>query len=210
MYMKEFEGLAASATTMTHLKRDLVQKVWELLLDEEFMEAYEHGLVISCADDVTRLIFPRFFTYSADYIEKFVTFFFPYIFLIFFSRVIISTIRKQGKFPSPRTLIEERYIQGLGTTADDQRRQHIRLDDDHRQENVELARKFIFEKGLGIKSKGVEGLLASKSYTPTRVCISFVIHTLLLLTNDLLERLLSPALQIQVQFFFFVRSRSTA
>ena len=40
--------------------------------------------------------------------------------------------------------------------ADDQRHQRICLDNDHRQENVELARKFIFEKGLGIKSKGVE------------------------------------------------------
>ena len=72
-YMKEFDGLAASPATLTHLKRELVQKVWELLLDEEFMEAYEHGLVVSCADGVTRQLYPRFFTYSADYIEKFVT-----------------------------------------------------------------------------------------------------------------------------------------
>ena len=73
-YMKAFNGLPASATTLTHLKRELVQKVWELLLDEEFMAAYEHGLVITCADGVTRQIYPRFFTYSADYIEKFVFF----------------------------------------------------------------------------------------------------------------------------------------
>jgi hypothetical protein len=70
-YMREFNGLAASANTITHLKRELVQKVWELLLDDEFMEAYEHGIVIICADGVTRRIFPRFFTYSADYPEKF-------------------------------------------------------------------------------------------------------------------------------------------
>ena len=57
-----------------HLKRELVQKVWELLLDEEFMDAYEHGLVITCADGVTRLFYPRFFTYSADYLEKLVFF----------------------------------------------------------------------------------------------------------------------------------------
>ena len=71
--MKEFEGLAASATTMTHLKRELVQKVWELLLDDEFMEAYENGIVIICADGIFRRIYPRFFTYLADYPEKFVT-----------------------------------------------------------------------------------------------------------------------------------------
>ena len=169
--MKEFDGLAASANTITHLKHELVQKVWELLLDEEFMEAYEHGLIISCADGVTRRIYPRFFTYSADYPEKFVVIISSYIFLNFISRVILSTIRNLGKCPSPRTLLEKQYIPGLGTTADDQRRQHIRLDNDHRQENVEQARKFIFEKGLGIKSKGVEGLLESKSYTPTRVRI---------------------------------------
>jgi hypothetical protein len=92
-------------------------------------------------------------------------------FLIFIYRVVLSTIRNLGKCPSPTTLIEKQYIPGLGTTANDQRHQHIRIDDDHRQENVELARKFIFEKGLGIKSKGVEGLLESRSYTPTRVCI---------------------------------------
>jgi Plavaka transposase len=69
-YMKEFDGLAASATTITHLKCELVQKVWELLLDHEFMAAYELGIVITCADGVTRQIYPRFFTYSADYPEK--------------------------------------------------------------------------------------------------------------------------------------------
>jgi hypothetical protein len=68
--MKAYDGLAASADTITHLKRELIQKVWELLLDEEFMEAYENGMVITCADGVTRRIFPRLFTYSADYPEK--------------------------------------------------------------------------------------------------------------------------------------------
>ena len=74
---------------------------------------------------------------------------------------------------------------------------------------MELARKFIFEKGLGIKSKGVERLVASESYTPTRACI-FLIHTLLALTNVLLERVFPSALQIQLQFFLFVRSGSPA
>jgi hypothetical protein len=69
-YMKAYNGLPASADTITHLKRELVQKVWELLLDDEFLAAYENGIVITCADGVTRLIFPRFFTYSADYPEK--------------------------------------------------------------------------------------------------------------------------------------------
>ena len=94
-----------------------------------------------------------------------------------FHRVVLSTIRNLGKCPSLRTLIQKQYIPALGTTADDQRCQHIRLDDDHRQNNVELARKLIFEKGLGIKSTRVEGLLDSKSYTPTRVCNFFIYFT---------------------------------
>ena len=106
MYMKEFDGLAASANTITHLKHELVQKVWELLLDVEFMEAYEHGIVITCADGVTQIIFPCFFTYSADYPEKCVT---VKCFLHFpnfeFHRVVLSTIRNLGKCPSPRMLI---------------------------------------------------------------------------------------------------------
>jgi len=68
--MKAFGGIAASATTIMHLKRELMQAVWLLMLDPEFMHAYEHGIVIVCADGITRRIFPQFFTYSADYPEK--------------------------------------------------------------------------------------------------------------------------------------------
>jgi len=40
------------------------------LLDDEFVMAYKHGIIIKCADNVQRRVFPRIFTYSADYIEK--------------------------------------------------------------------------------------------------------------------------------------------
>lgn len=63
-------GEASSDETYTHCKRELVQAIWKLLLDKEFMHAYKYGLVIRCGDGITRRIFPRFFTYSADYPEK--------------------------------------------------------------------------------------------------------------------------------------------
>ena len=63
-------GRPASANTITHLKRELLHKIWDLLLDPQFLHAYEHGIVLKCADGITRRIFPRFFTYSADYPEK--------------------------------------------------------------------------------------------------------------------------------------------
>lgn len=45
--------------------------VWDTLLDDEFLHAYEHGIVLKCADGIFRRIYPRIFTYSADYPEKY-------------------------------------------------------------------------------------------------------------------------------------------
>ena len=49
-----------------------MQQVWLLLLDDEFMEAYKHGILILCGNGILRRIFPRIFFYSADYPEKYV------------------------------------------------------------------------------------------------------------------------------------------
>jgi hypothetical protein len=37
---------------------------------EEFLEAYQHGIVITCLDGIKCRFYPRIFTYSADYPEK--------------------------------------------------------------------------------------------------------------------------------------------
>ncbi len=47
-----------------------MHEAWKLLLDAEFVHAYIHGIVIKCADGVYRRVYPRIFTYSADYPEK--------------------------------------------------------------------------------------------------------------------------------------------
>jgi len=44
--------------------------IWELLLDDEFMKAYEEGLVVTCGNSITQKVFPCLFTYAADYPEK--------------------------------------------------------------------------------------------------------------------------------------------
>jgi hypothetical protein len=67
-------GKSASKHILTHCKRELFQAVWFLIMDEEFMQAYEHGIVIECADGIFRRVYPRIFIYSADYPEKYVTF----------------------------------------------------------------------------------------------------------------------------------------
>ena len=44
--------------------------VWNILLDNDFIEAYKNGIVVKCFDGIYRCIYPRIFTYSADYPEK--------------------------------------------------------------------------------------------------------------------------------------------
>lgn len=66
----ELTGDGPSEDVLTHCRRELMHAVWTLLLDGEFMHAYEHGIVIKCPDGVLRRFFPRIFTYSADYPEK--------------------------------------------------------------------------------------------------------------------------------------------
>ena len=55
-----------------HCKQELIHGVWKILLDNEFLDAYRNGIVVKCFDGKLRRLFPRIFTYSADYPEKYV------------------------------------------------------------------------------------------------------------------------------------------
>lgn len=63
------------ASLCTYCRRELFHACWDILLDEEFIDAYQHGIVLKCRDGVLRRVFPRIFTYSADYPEKYIHFF---------------------------------------------------------------------------------------------------------------------------------------
>ena len=69
IYKSHF-GLTSSSHVYTHCKRELMQAIWELLLDERFVDTYKNGRVIHFRDGITRRAFFQFFTYSADYPEK--------------------------------------------------------------------------------------------------------------------------------------------
>ena len=69
---KNMKGHPPSQPLMTHCRRELLHAQWDILLDDEFLEAYEHGIVIECCDEITRRFYPRILTYSADYKEKYV------------------------------------------------------------------------------------------------------------------------------------------
>ncbi|KAG2110219.1 uncharacterized protein F5147DRAFT_772486 [Suillus discolor] len=63
-------GKGVGRECTTHCQRELFQAQWKVLLDDEFLEAYEHGIVILCCDSIKHRFYPRIFTYSADYPEK--------------------------------------------------------------------------------------------------------------------------------------------
>ena len=64
-------GKAPSQALLTHCCCELFHAAETVLLnDPEFQRAYKNGIVVKCIDGVVRCLFPRIFTYSADYPEK--------------------------------------------------------------------------------------------------------------------------------------------
>jgi hypothetical protein len=61
---------ALSDALKPHIKREIFHACWRVMLDDAFVAAYETGIKVVCSDGVERRLFPRIFTYSADYPEK--------------------------------------------------------------------------------------------------------------------------------------------
>ena len=69
---KQHYGEPASAEMLTHLRRELMQAIWALILDDDLKDAYVNGIPLKFSDGVIRRLFIRFFIYGADYPEKYV------------------------------------------------------------------------------------------------------------------------------------------
>ena len=69
--MKSTSGEMANSSLITFCRRELIHACWSLLLDEKFCDAYAHGTLITFPDGIVRRVYPRIFTYSADYPEKY-------------------------------------------------------------------------------------------------------------------------------------------
>ncbi|KAJ3559339.1 hypothetical protein NP233_g11288 [Leucocoprinus birnbaumii] len=154
-YSKVSEGASAPDALFTHLKRDLIHAIWSLILDPDFLEAYVHGIVVECADGIMRRLFPRFFTYAADYPEK----------------ILLATIRFLGGCPCPRCTIKKEHIAELGTAADRQRRSQECSDNHQRRFDINRVRELIFE-GWGVASAAANRILKPLSLVPTRNAFS--------------------------------------
>ncbi|KAF9558890.1 hypothetical protein CPC08DRAFT_763641 [Agrocybe pediades] len=152
-FIKLTQARATSSQLKAHLKRELMHEIiLKFLLDKDFMEAYEHGIVVECSDGVKRRLYPRFFTYSADYPEK----------------VLLATIRDMGGCPCPRCMVRQKNIHLMATPQDLLlQKESARVDDIERQEKVKAARSLIYEGGYVVNSKAVETLLKPTSMVPT-------------------------------------------
>jgi len=64
-------GKPPNGAFLAHCFRELIHAQWKILLDDDFIEAWKHGIVVHCPDGIWRRFYPRFFTYSADYPEKY-------------------------------------------------------------------------------------------------------------------------------------------
>ena len=65
-------GCAPTAAFTTHCHWELMHEQWKILLDDEFLEAWKHSIVIWYPDGLLQWFYPWIFTYSADYPKKWV------------------------------------------------------------------------------------------------------------------------------------------
>lgn len=147
---------------------------WDILLDEEFMNAYEHGMVIECCDGVRRRFYPRIFTYSADYPEKYVC-----ISVhvdgcsLGTDRLMVACLKTytRGKgCACPRCLIPLERVHKLATKRDrTQRVKLARVDTSARRNHIVTTRVKIYEKGYVVDSDNFKPMPDEDSSLPTSV-----------------------------------------
>ncbi|RDB25667.1 hypothetical protein Hypma_006970 [Hypsizygus marmoreus] len=129
-----------------------VHEQWRILLDDEFLHAYEHGLVVQCGDGITRCFYPRIFSYSADYEEK----------------ALMATIRHMGLRPCPRCKVLKADTHLVGNIKDKRDRlNHVHVDDHPLRHHVSCACDAIYNKNFGVDSAYVKRLMKPQSLLPT-------------------------------------------
>ncbi|KAF9470994.1 hypothetical protein BDN70DRAFT_820597 [Pholiota conissans] len=134
---------------LCHCRRELMQEVWKTILDDDFIYACTYGIVIQCIDGIERRVYPRIFTYSADYPEK----------------ALLACIRENGLFPCHRCLIPKTAISRLGFADDIAFRiEHART---FLADRVARARNFIYKSAKPINGTDVESELRQTSSVAT-------------------------------------------
>ncbi|KIJ30636.1 hypothetical protein M422DRAFT_267786 [Sphaerobolus stellatus SS14] len=145
-------GTAASGPVLMHCKRELMHAIWKLLLDDEFCKAYDNGNLTQCADGIKRFVYPRIFTYSADYPEK----------------VLLATIRDQGLCLCPQCYITKDKVHEMGMVRDMSNcEKNVRKDDHLHRYDIQKACCLINEKGVPVNGAAIKSILKPLSRVPT-------------------------------------------
>ncbi|TEB27708.1 hypothetical protein FA13DRAFT_1634250 [Coprinellus micaceus] len=136
---------------LTHCQRELFHEQWWHILDDEFIDAYCHGIVVKCYDGEMRHFYPCILTYSADYPEK----------------VLLASIKNLGSFPCPRCNVTMQNVPSMGKKRDRANRiRTARTDDQACRERVSKARSLIYNNHHPVTSTFVEGNMAEGSLIP--------------------------------------------
>ncbi|KAG8723471.1 hypothetical protein FRC09_003185 [Ceratobasidium sp. 395] len=143
---------AISNTFAPLIKREVVHESWKHLLDVEFVKAYQDGIPIACADGVDRRIYPRIFTYSADYPE----------------RVVMAGIRDFGDEPAILDHVAKKDLHKLGTEEDRRTRiERPRIDNSETQGLTLQARRTVYAERYAITSDKAEAFIKPTSLVLT-------------------------------------------
>ncbi|THV02952.1 hypothetical protein K435DRAFT_652343 [Dendrothele bispora CBS 962.96] len=141
-----------SKNEMGHLRRELVHAVLALIFSPPFRDAYVNGVKVQCVDSIMRRLFPRLFSYSADYVEK----------------VLLAAMMFLSEYPCPTCLTKKDQIPDIGTINGMKRLiKKSRVDSEERQERVIAVKKLIFIQGCAVRSRRVLQILKDGSYVPT-------------------------------------------
>ncbi|THU95728.1 hypothetical protein K435DRAFT_966260 [Dendrothele bispora CBS 962.96] len=148
---KNIYGVLPTADVLSHLKRELMQAVWNVLLnDPELIEAFVDGLILACLDGITRRFMIRWFTYSSDYPEK----------------CLLICMCFLGEHLCYSCLAKKHMVIQLGLKRDMQRHINLpRADSENLRKRVKNARKHIYVKGRAVRSDHVKEALGDGSWT---------------------------------------------
>jgi hypothetical protein len=166
-------GKGPNAALLAFCQREAFHAQWDAILDDDFVKAYQDGIVVKCSDGLERRFYPRIFAYSADYPEKYVirrqsrTDRFSFMIC---RRVLISLIRNRGLCCCPRCLIPMKRFQNLGKKLDARQRVSlVRVNDDVHAEKVVNARQAIYQDRYAVDGRRVEDSLKEESWVPNVV-----------------------------------------
>ncbi|KAH7927896.1 hypothetical protein BV22DRAFT_1006163 [Leucogyrophana mollusca] len=148
-FIANFSKRKNDSDLLTHCKRELFHALWKVLLDDDFIEAYRNGIVIRCYDGIDRRVYPRIFTYSADYPEK----------------ILLANVRDKGLCPCPRCFTPKSLFDRLGFSSDLLAR--VKKMREYLRNKVVAARDSIYKLGVPTKGVAVERLLKTFSAVPT-------------------------------------------